>query len=73
MLSLLFENGYIVGSVALTSGFPDGTGQIWLDNVQCVGTETKLIECFSNILGVHNCLHSEDAGIRCVPATSEFQ
>ena len=49
---------------------PDGTGQIWLDNVQCVGTETRLIDCPANALGTHSCAHSEDAGVRCVEATT---
>ena len=44
---------------------PDGTGQIWLDNVQCVGNETRLIDCPANQLGVHNCMHFEDAGVNC--------
>jgi deleted-in-malignant-brain-tumors protein 1 len=36
-----------------------------LDNVQCVGTETRLIDCPANGLGSHNCDHDEDAGVRC--------
>ncbi len=42
-----------------------GTGQIWLDNVRCVGTEGSLSACPANTLGSHNCIHSEDAGVRC--------
>ena len=45
--------------------FPDGTGQIWLDDVQCAGTESRLIDCPANALGTHNCVHSADAGVRC--------
>ncbi len=44
---------------------PDGTGQIWLDNVNCRGTEMTLIDCPANPLGTHNCAHSEDAGVNC--------
>ena len=58
-----------IGAVPLTSGFIDGTGQIWLDNVQCSGTETRLIDCPANPLGNHNCVHGEDAGVRCTPMT----
>lgn len=33
----------------------------------CVGTETRLIDCpNAGGLGVHNCAHTEDAGVRCV-------
>jgi len=44
---------------------PDGTGQIWLDDVACTGTESRLIQCGNRGLGVHNCAHSDDAGVRC--------
>ena len=57
----------ILGSVALTTGFTNGAGQIWLDNVHCRGTESRLIDCFANFLGVHNCGHIHDAGVRCLP------
>ena len=53
------------GAVAVIGSFSTGASQIWLDNVQCVGTETRLIDCPANPLGSHNCDHTEDAGVRC--------
>ncbi len=47
--------------------FGQGTGIIWLDNVNCAGTEAGLDACPANPLGSHNCDHSEDAGVRCEP------
>ena len=46
-----------------------GEGRIWLDNVQCVGTETKLINCTASSIGVHSCTHDQDAGVRCCAGT----
>lgn len=40
-------------------------GAIVLDNVRCTGTEARLVDCPSNALGVHNCIHAEDASVRC--------
>ena len=37
-----------------------------MDDVRCVGTETRLWDCTTNGIGVHNCGHSEDASVQCV-------
>ena len=55
-----------IGATILTvSDVPDGTGQIWLDNVDCFGTESSLFNCNANSVGNHNCGHSEDTGVAC--------
>ena len=57
---------FLIGAVAIQSAFfGQGTGSIFLDNVSCRGSETRLIDCPSNPVGIHNCVHSEDAGVRC--------
>ena len=38
---------------------------IWLDDVICTGNESQLINCNHRGLGVENCRHNDDVGIRC--------
>ena len=52
-------------SVVNYAYFGRGTGQIWLDNLLCSGSETRLIDCIHNGFGIHNCHHGEDAGLFC--------
>jgi hypothetical protein len=45
--------------------FGSGSGAIFLDEVRCVGNESRLIDCPANAIGDHDCIHSEDAGVQC--------
>ncbi|XP_036379171.1 scavenger receptor cysteine-rich domain-containing group B protein [Megalops cyprinoides] len=46
--------------------FGRGSGVILMDNLKCSSLETALQECSHIPWNVHNCDHSEDAGVTCI-------
>ena len=42
-----------------------GEGPIWLDDVFCVGNETRIEQCEHRVWGTHDCSHDEDAAVMC--------
>jgi len=47
-----------------------GSGTIWLDDVQCNGTETEIDECRHRGWGNVRCGHNHDVSIACIPGIS---
>ena len=54
----------IIGAIARGNAFfGQGVGSIVIDDAQCTGSESALIACKNTTM--HNCGHSEDAGVEC--------
>ena len=57
---------FVIGVIALIrAAFGMGTGPILLDNVRCNGSEQTLSSCPHQGIRIHNCDHTEDAGVIC--------
>ena len=52
--------GHFIGNL-----YGAGSGPMWLDNVQCNGTENDISDCQHNGWGSHNCTHSQDVSVSC--------
>lgn len=49
----------------LAAHYGQGAGPVWIDNIECLGTESDIFACEHSGFGYHNCGHEEDASIEC--------
>ncbi|CAH1246669.1 PRSS12 [Branchiostoma lanceolatum] len=47
------------------AAFGEGSGPIWLDEMDCEGSEENIVDCGHDGWGSHNCAHDQDAGVVC--------
>ena len=64
--------GITAGRAYSSANFGNGSGPIFLDDVQCTSSSSRLLECPSSPILLHSCLHSADAGVGCEGTTVTF-
>lgn len=61
----------IIAATMITSGYTNGTGQIWRNFIRCAGYETKLVDCYydDHVTRRYTCTHANDVGVSCTGTT----
>ena len=65
MLCYRSKLGYSTGIQIVSAHFGEGTGPIWLDDVECTAEDTSLVQCDHYGMGNSDCTHSEDVSVYC--------
>ena len=57
--------GFKFGRALRNGDGSEGKGEIWLNRVNCKGTETDIADCEATEWGTSFCFHFQDAGVVC--------
>ena len=54
------------GAVRVAS-YGSDSNQIWLDDVQCIGNETSIVDCSHNGFNIYDCnFNTDQVGVECI-------
>lgn len=48
--------------------YGQGSGPIWIDDISCLGSETRIEDCNNGGWESSTCSHGEDVSISCIPS-----
>ena len=66
LLCNVLSKGAQEGGALSNAAYGPGVGHIWLDDVNCQGTEYFIYQCIHPGFGINNCIHTEDASVICL-------
>ena len=46
--------------------YGQGSGPVFLSNLNCTGSELKILECHNDYYAAQTCAHYKDAGVQCL-------
>ena len=52
--------------------YGEGSGQIWLGNLNCTSSELSIEYCSHSGWGIVNCSHADDVAIQCATSNGKF-
>ena len=64
-ISLINVSSTTGAVVYLSATFGQGIVPVWLNDVHCSGTESRLENCFNNRVRYHSCFRVEESAVIC--------
>ena len=63
--SILYIHTFSGGVAQVVPSYGQGSGRVWLSNVNCTGDESKLTDCKFTGWGATDCSHDDDVAVKC--------
>ena len=65
-MRVVLDECSLLGALALTKAqYGEGYGPVYLDELNCNGTESSIMQCGHSGVANANCHHTEDASVIC--------
>ena len=76
LIRIIFPTQLLLYDIVFyTNSFPQSSNssRTWLDELRCLGTESRLINCPANTIGDEDCTHTQDVALVCTACKLDDQ